>query len=118
MSNSKSWLFGLTIIACLAIVQENKESKEKRESQQKHDSLVIKDPTPHIQKRGYDYINNRYLEYKVDDDMIRHLRENNPDKIIRVPGRYVPTSKELFEEKLEDYIDEHHDELLERYKED
>lgn len=52
----------------------------------------------------------------LTDEEIRELREDNPEYIIKTPGRIVLSRKELFEQQMEDYIEENHDELLDKYK--
>lgn len=68
-----------------------------------------------------------YYDHKLDnaggayipdypDYDIQIARENNPSVIIKPNnGRIVKSRKQEFEDRMEDYIDEHHEEIIENY---
>lgn len=110
----------LVIFIMYDYIKEDNEAKEKTKQ---WDNIMIpnagKEPS-----RGYDYDSKDYFRYTEEqkqkinytDEEIRQMRRDNPNKIIKHKQRYVPSDKELFEEKMERYIDDHHDEIIERYR--
>jgi len=65
--------------------------------------------------RGYDFKRGGYIPYPTDEQ-VRELRRNNPEYIVKVPGRQIKNQRQLTEQQIEDYVEEHHDELLDRYR--
>jgi hypothetical protein len=63
--------------------------------------------------RGYDYKTGLYIPLYTDED-IRVMRENNPDKIIKVPGRRILSREQLMDERIEEYMEEHMDEYIDK----
>lgn len=108
-----SAFFILIIFGGLVFLNDHKDKKEQEARQRYQDSISI--PAPMKEVRGYDYIHGLYVPYPSDQE-IRELRKNNPEYIIRAPGRNIKSEKEIFEERMEQYIEDHHDEIIERYR--
>jgi hypothetical protein len=57
-------------------------------------------------RKGYNFKSKHKsgdYRYYTDED-IRTMRNKNSNLIIRVPGRIIPSSEELFEDKMEEYL--------------
>jgi hypothetical protein len=105
-------IFAVSTILTLAAVLSINEERDKKVRAIKVDTIMIPDAVK--SSRGYDYEKKDYIWYT--DEEIRTMRRENPRQIIRAPGRYVPSDQELFEERMEQYIEDNHDEIIERYK--
>jgi hypothetical protein len=76
-------------------------------SNYRHVKNPVDRPINNIQiRKGYNFkskdLSGDY-RYYTDDD-IRLMRNQNSNLIIRVPGRIIPSSEELFEDKMEEYL--------------
>lgn len=103
----------------------NNDSKDKEqqviENQRVIDSLTRERDNyrwDHTYKRattrGFDYKNKTYVPY-INDEQVRTLRENNPEYIIKIPGRQIKNRRDLHEQYIEDYI-ESNPEVLDEYR--
>lgn len=121
---------GLFLLGGILITQDKGE-KHRQES------LELPPPpdNDYSKVKSWDYQENHWETYEpfvptkrqwsnnYSDEEIRMLREKqsfkNDGSYIHTPGRYVPTRKELDEKAIEDYIDEHgqelYDELEDKY---
>lgn len=106
------------------------QSTEKKPEKPVDQTSGIPDPpdNDYTKVKSFDYQNNTWNTYEpfipvqrsknYSDEEIRIIREkhsfNNDGSYIYTPGRHVPTQKELTEQAIEDYIDEHGEELYEQ----
>ena len=96
-------------MAGLALVKSGME-----EEQPKYD-LPPEDRRPYVKSMDYNKTKNGVVEYNYySDEEIREMRNQNPNFIIKVPGRRIISREAQFEEDLEEYIEENPD-LLENY---
>ena len=50
------------------------------------------------------------------DEQIRRLRKSDLDHIYQTKGRYRTTSDEVFDQRVEDYIDDNIDEIMDKHR--
>lgn len=111
-------------ILVLVGIQESVKDKIQADNNQKLlDSLMTPGPG-NEPSRGFDYQTNQYIKYNKEpvtkrsftDEEIRQLRAEHPEYIIKLRDRNVPSAKHDFEDKMEEYIEDNHDEIIERYR--
>ena len=114
MRNSNMFLWCL-VITLGVIILINKEADQKYIEQRQTYLDSISVPLPLKEARGYDYSKGIYLYYPTDLE-IRKLRQDNPDLIIKAPGRVILSEDQEFKKRVEQYIEDHHDEIIEQYR--
>lgn len=57
----------------------------------------------------------RELQF-IQDQRIRELRKRDPDHIYQVQGRIIRSEEDEFERRMEDYIEDNHDEIMDKYR--
>jgi len=108
-------VFLLGCIGTMALLQTKVNPLEsKTEESYMPDTITIQNKYEHGKTRGYDYKTKKYIPYLTDEE-IRLMRENNPEYIIKVPGRQIKNRRQISEQQIEDYIEEH-PELLDEFK--
>lgn len=65
--------------------------------------------------RGWDYQRGMYRMIPTDEE-VRELRRNNPELIIRAPGRIILNERQLHEKYIEEYIEDNYDDILDKYQ--
>lgn len=103
----KVWLLlGIAGIVTLQMIDEFVPEPVKEEVKQ-----------PEVNNtRGFNFETGRgYIPYE-SDQQVRDLRSNNTEYIFKVPGRQIKSEQDIFEERMEEYIEDHHEEILEEYK--
>jgi len=83
------------------------------------DSIMEQPQPPPPPPMGQEYQVAKGMDYSKDtptfryytDDEVREMRNQHPEYIIKVQGRIIKSQEELFEERLEEYLDENPDAL-------
>lgn len=107
----------LALLISMMLLLMNKEDTARKENIK---NVYIPPAVDSSYTRGYDF--NTYGQYKnYSDEEIRILRENLDFEsggryYYKTPGRHVPTYEEEFEQRLEDYIDDNYEELIDKYR--
>jgi hypothetical protein len=73
------------------------------------------DTIDYSKTRGFDYPKQIYRTIPTDDQ-VRQMREDNPELIIKVPGRIIKSRKDMTNEQIEEYIEDNLEEILDRYE--
>lgn len=96
----------VVIIGCVVYLTYYVSIKPELE-QEKATREALIPPPKGIKKsiKGYDFRSGHYIRYT--DDEIRALRDENPDYIIKVPGRIIESKEEEFERAIEEYLEDH-----------
>lgn len=82
--------------------------------------LIIPKAKDTTSTRGYNFNTKSGEYYNYSDEEIRMIREKASFEsegryYIKTPGRYVPSYQEEFEQRMEQYIEDNFDEILDEY---
>ena len=103
----------LAIIALLALIIFMQFLDDEEVIQHK-----VEPPPPGVKGMNYQSTTKNSYHYYTDEE-IRDMREANPSYIIKAPGRIIKSRSELFEDSIEEYLENNPEELeeyIDKYK--
>lgn len=125
----KRWLFiGLLIggLVVISVIRDQVHTINEKEQKIERNNRMIdsidavtkqEDSIKEYERgktRGYDFGSGKYIHYPTDEQ-IRLMREQNPEYIIKAPGRQIRNRRQISEQEIEDYLEEH-PEALDEYR--